>query len=165
MSSQIIAVCNADVNDISFLNVFTQDSTLFNDGFTFQKLPFPSHVITVIRKLLSYILVTPVADPGGSLGQLTPKRLWRSVKTARLRYKCAPFLVLKRSRNSNLNKQCFTLCWTSRFTCRTLTKFLIDWHQQCYSVVTMLLSRVRTAKQLQTRSLSLAHFWTCRWAM
>jgi len=75
MSSQIIAVCNADVNDISFLNVFTQDSTLFNDGFTFQKLPFPSHVITVIRKLLSYILVTPVADPGGSLGQLSPSNV------------------------------------------------------------------------------------------
>jgi len=29
----------------------------------------------------------------------------------------------------------------------------------------MLLSRVRTAQQSQTQSLSLAQFWTCRWAV
>jgi len=37
-----------------------------------------------------------------------------------------------------LNKQCFTLRWTSRFTCRTLTQPLVDWNQQCYSFVMIL---------------------------
>jgi len=33
------------------------------------------------------------------------------------------------------------------------------------TTVLLFLYRVRTAQQLQTRSLSLAQFWTCRWAV
>jgi len=33
------------------------------------------------------------------------------------------------------------------------------------SPVPLFLFRVRTAQQPQTRSLSLAQFWTCRWAV
>jgi len=55
-----------------------------------------------------------VADPGGAvLGNFSPKRLWRPVKTAPLRYKCAPFLVLNEEEKKLkiiLNKQCFALC-------------------------------------------------------
>ena len=48
----------AEVNGISFLFVFsTKIFITFHTGFTFQKLSYPSHGITVIRKLPSYILV------------------------------------------------------------------------------------------------------------
>ena len=117
-------------------------------------------------------ILISVADPGAGAvwGNCLPKRLWRPVKIAPLWFQCAPFLVLNEVEIEPkiiLNKQCFALRWTSRFTCRTLTQPLVDWNQQCYSFVIMLLFRVRTAQQSQMQSLSvsLAQFWTCRWAV
>jgi len=41
-------------------SIFYKRSIIFSGGFTFQKLPDPSPSITVMRKLLSHILVTHV---------------------------------------------------------------------------------------------------------
>jgi len=45
---------NADINRISYLYILH----IFHGRLTFEKLPYPNNGITVIRKLLSYTLVT-----------------------------------------------------------------------------------------------------------
>jgi len=59
---QLIAESAIQMLTAFHFSISTQDSINFHGGFTFQKLPYPIYGITVVRKLVSYVLVTHMSQ-------------------------------------------------------------------------------------------------------